>query len=65
MSATMPELLTAPFAPCEDNLSRNVVARIEAAKNRLSDLGTLYLVIEVAGQSQETLAAKRRDLLSG
>jgi integrase/recombinase XerD len=38
------------------------VSQIAAAQHRLSDLATLYLVTEVAGQSQETLAAKRRDL---
>jgi hypothetical protein len=45
-----------------DNLSHNVLARLEAAKARLSDLATVYLVTEVAGQSQATLDAKRRDL---
>jgi hypothetical protein len=44
------------------NLSHNVPAATEAAKNRLTDLATLYLVTEVAGQSQATLDAKRRDL---
>jgi integrase/recombinase XerD len=62
MSTTMPESLTPLLAPREDNLSRNVLTRIEAAKNCLSDLATLYLVTEVAGQSKETLSAKRRDL---
>ena len=46
----------------QDNLSHNVLARLEAAKARLSDLATVYLVTEVAGQSQATLDAKRRDL---
>lgn len=45
-----------------DNLSHNVSTHIEQAQNRLSDLATLYLVTEVAGQSQATLDAKRRDL---
>ncbi|MDQ3831749.1 MAG: tyrosine-type recombinase/integrase [Candidatus Tectomicrobia bacterium] len=44
------------------NLSHNVPAAIEAAKTRLTGLATLYLVTEVAGQSQATLDAKRRDL---
>jgi integrase/recombinase XerD len=44
------------------NLSHNVPALIEAAKNRLTDLAMLYLATEVAGQSQATLDAKRRDL---
>jgi integrase/recombinase XerD len=46
----------------QDNLSHNVLARLEAAKARLRDLATVYLVTEVAGQSQATLDAKRRDL---
>lgn len=54
----MPE--TALAVP--SNLSHNVPALIEAAKNRLTDLATLYLATEVAGQSQATLDAKRRDL---
>ena len=45
-----------------DNLSHNVLVRLEAAKTRLSDLANVYLVTEVAGQSQATLDAKRRDL---
>jgi site-specific recombinase XerD len=45
-----------------NNLSHNVPAAIEAAKPRLTDLTTLYLVIEVASQSQATVDAKRRDL---
>jgi hypothetical protein len=44
------------------NLSHNVPVAIAAAKTRLTDLATLYLVTEVAGQSQATLDAKRRDL---
>lgn len=44
------------------NLSHNVPAAIEAIKNRLTDLANLYLATEVAGQSQATLDAKRRDL---
>jgi site-specific recombinase XerD len=54
----MPE--TALMVP--SNLSHNVPALIAAAKNRLTDLATLYLATEVAGQSQATLDAKRRDL---
>jgi hypothetical protein len=46
----------------QSNLSHNVPAAIEAAKNRLTDLASLYLVTEVAGQSQAILDAKRRDL---
>jgi hypothetical protein len=46
----------------QSHLSHNVPAAIEAAKNRLTDLATLYLVTEVAGQSQATLDAKCRDL---
>jgi integrase/recombinase XerD len=46
----------------QSNLSHNVPALIEAAKNRLTDLATLYLATEVPGQSQATLDAKRRDL---
>jgi site-specific recombinase XerC len=38
------------------------LARLEEAKTRLSDLANVYLVTEVAGQSQATLDAKRRDL---
>ena len=45
-----------------NNLSRNVSAHLEEAKNRLSALATVYLVTEVAGQSPATLDAKRRDL---
>ncbi len=45
-----------------NNLSHNVPAVIESAKTRLTDLATLYLLTEVAGQSQATLDAKRRDL---
>jgi integrase/recombinase XerD len=44
------------------NLSHNVPALIEAAKTRLADLANLYLATEVAGTSQATLDAKRRDL---
>jgi len=44
------------------NSSHNVLAAIDAAKTRLTDLATLYLVTEVAGQPQATLDAKRRDL---
>jgi hypothetical protein len=46
----------------QSNLSHNVPAAIEAAKNRLTNLAALYLVTEVAGQSQAILDAKRRDL---
>jgi integrase/recombinase XerD len=45
-----------------NNLSHNVVAHIEAAKNSLSHLATVYLVTEVAGQSAATVNAKHRDL---
>ena len=45
-----------------NNLSHNVVAHIEAAKNSLSHLATVYLVTEVAGQSAATVDAKHRDL---
>jgi integrase/recombinase XerD len=45
-----------------NNLSHNVPAGIATAKTRLSDLATLYLATEVAGQSQATLEAKHRDL---
>lgn len=44
------------------NLSHNVLTAIEAAKNRLTDLATLYLATGISGQSQATLDAKRRDL---
>lgn len=54
----MPE--TALMVP--SNLSHNVPAAIAAARTRLTDLANLYLVTEVAGQSQATLDAKRRDL---
>jgi len=54
----MPE--TALMVP--SNLSHNVPALIEAAKTSLTDLAKLYLKTEVAGQSQATLEAKRRDL---
>jgi hypothetical protein len=46
----------------QSNLSHNFPAAIEAAKNRLMDLATLYLATEVAGQAQVTLDAKRRNL---
>ena len=55
---SMPE--TALMVP--SNLFHNVPAAIEAAKNRLTDLATLYLATEVAGQSQAIFDAKRRDL---
>jgi hypothetical protein len=45
-----------------NNLSHNVTAQLEEAKNRLSALATVSLVTEVAGQSPATLDAKRRDL---
>src|SRR5882724_5417046 len=54
----MPE--TALMVP--SNLSHNVPALIEATKTSLTYLAKLYLKIEVAGQSQATLDAKRRDL---
>jgi len=44
------------------NLSHNVLSLLAAAKTLLTDLATLYLATEVAGQSQATLDAKRRDL---
>ena len=44
------------------NLSHNVLAAVTAAKTHLTDLANLYLITEVAGQSQATLDAKRRDL---
>jgi integrase/recombinase XerD len=46
----------------QDNLSHNVLSRLEEAKTRLGNLANVYLVTEVAGQSQATLDAKRRDL---
>ena len=46
----------------QSNLSQNVLATIKTAKNHPRDLATLYVVTEVAGQSQATLDAKRRDL---
>jgi hypothetical protein len=54
----MPE--TALVVP--SNLHHNVPAIIEAAKTSLTDLATLYLATDAAGQSQATLDAKRRDL---
>jgi len=45
----------------QSNPSHNVPALLNAAKTRLTDLATLYLASEVAGQSQATLDAKRRD----
>jgi integrase/recombinase XerD len=48
--------------PVPSNLSHNVPALIESVKTRLADLATLYLATEVAGTSQATLDAKRRDL---
>jgi len=45
-----------------NNLSHNVSVRLEAAKSSLNHLATLYLVTEVAGQSQATVDAQRRDL---
>jgi integrase/recombinase XerD len=46
----------------KNNLSHNVAAHLEEAKNHLSALATVYLVTEVAGQSPATLDAKQRDL---
>jgi hypothetical protein len=43
----------------QSNLSHNVPATIEAAKDRLTNLATLYLATEVAVRSQATLDAKR------
>jgi hypothetical protein len=40
-----------------NNLSHNVLAHVEAAKTSLSHLATVYLVTEVAGQSQATVEA--------
>jgi hypothetical protein len=54
----MPE--TALMVP--SNLSHNVPAIIETVKHSLTNLAKLYLVTEVAGQSQATLDAERRDL---
>ena len=45
-----------------NNLSHNVLAHIEAAKNSLNHPATVYLVTEVAGQSAATVDAKHRDL---
>jgi integrase/recombinase XerD len=45
-----------------NNLSHNVSVRIEEAKTSLRHLATVYLVTEVAGQSQATVEAKQRDL---
>jgi integrase/recombinase XerD len=45
-----------------NNLSHNVSVHIEEAKTSLSHLANVYLVTEVAGQSQATVDAKRRDL---
>src|SRR4029453_10039564 len=45
-----------------NNLSHNVSVRIEEAKTSLGHLANVYLVTEVAGQSQATVEAKRRDL---
>ena len=45
-----------------DNLSHNVSAQLETTKNSLGGLATVYLVTEVAGRSQATVDAKRRDL---
>ncbi len=47
----MPE--TALMLP--DNLSHNVSAQLETAKNTVSGLATVYLVTEVAGRSQATV----------
>lgn len=60
MNTTARDSSTALVLP--KNSSRNVVAQIAQAKNSLADLATVYLVTEAAGQSQETLGAKRRDL---
>ena len=48
-----------------NNLSHNVLARVEEAKTSLSHLANVYLVTEVAGQAQATVDAKRRDLQPG
>ena len=44
------------------NASHNVLETLEQAKNSLTALATVYLMTEAAGQSPETLDAKRRDL---
>ena len=44
------------------NSFHNVPATTAAARNSLRDLARLYLATEVAGQSQATRDAKRRDL---
>jgi hypothetical protein len=44
------------------NLPHNVPTLIQAAKTSLTNLATLYLATEVAGQYQATLDAKRREL---
>jgi site-specific recombinase XerD len=46
----------------QKNLSHNVLAHIEQAKQSLAELATLYLVAEAAGHAHATLDAKRRDL---
>jgi hypothetical protein len=45
------------------NPSHNVPGTIEAANTSPTDQSRLYLVAEVAGQSQATLEAKRCDLI--
>jgi integrase len=56
------ELMAETALVVQSNLSHNGLATIETAKTSLTDLAKLYLVTEVAGQSQATLDAKRRDL---
>src|SRR5262249_53411924 len=53
---------TDPALVVRKNLSHNVLAHIEEAKNSLAELATLYLVTEAAGHAHTTLDAKRRDL---
>ena len=45
-----------------NNLSHNVSVRLAEAKTSLCHLANVYLVTEVAGQSQATIEAKQRDL---
>jgi hypothetical protein len=46
------------------NLSHNVPGLLDPAKPCLTERATRDLVTEVAGQSQATLDAKRRDLIA-
>jgi integrase/recombinase XerD len=58
----MEEFMAETALMVPSNLSHNVPALLETAKAHLTELATLYLVTEVAGQSHATLDAKRRDL---